>query len=283
MITRRCTQRQLLLRPDEETNNIFTYCLVEAALRCQVDVLLTCAMSNHHHTVIYDRYGRCPEFTEHFHKMLARSLNALRGRWENLWSCEQVCVVQLVGRDAVLDKLVYTATNPVQDHLVDRVHHWPGVNGLGELLNGGSLRATRPRHFFRPDGTMPAEVELPLRLPPELGPKAELLAELRTRVDAVEAEHAAERLRTGRRVRGRRAVLGQSWRSYPTSHEPRRNLQPRVATRNKWARIEALSCNRAFIADYAIAREAWRRGEVAVFPHGTYWLQRFAHVTVAET
>jgi hypothetical protein len=35
-------------------------------------------------------------------------------------------VVKLVDRDAVMDKLVYTATNPVQDHLVDRVHHWPG-------------------------------------------------------------------------------------------------------------------------------------------------------------
>jgi hypothetical protein len=36
MITRRCTQRQFLLRPDRETNNAFTYCLIEAALRCQV-------------------------------------------------------------------------------------------------------------------------------------------------------------------------------------------------------------------------------------------------------
>jgi REP element-mobilizing transposase RayT len=48
MITRRCAQRQLLLRPDRETNNAFTYCLIEAALRCQVEVLLTCAMSNHY-------------------------------------------------------------------------------------------------------------------------------------------------------------------------------------------------------------------------------------------
>lgn len=37
---------------------------------------------------------------------------------------------KLVDREAVLDKLVHTAANPVQDDLVDRVHHWPGVNGL---------------------------------------------------------------------------------------------------------------------------------------------------------
>jgi hypothetical protein len=41
----------------------------------------------------------------------------------NLWSSEQTCVVNLVDRDAVIDKLVYTASKPVADHLVDRVHH----------------------------------------------------------------------------------------------------------------------------------------------------------------
>jgi hypothetical protein len=41
-------------------------------------------------------------------------------------SSEQACVVRLVGREDVVNKLVYTAANPVQDHLVDRVHHWPG-------------------------------------------------------------------------------------------------------------------------------------------------------------
>jgi biotin-(acetyl-CoA carboxylase) ligase len=46
--------------------------------------------------------------------MLARSQNALRGRWENFWSSEQVCVVRLVNREDVIAKLVYTATNPVK-------------------------------------------------------------------------------------------------------------------------------------------------------------------------
>lgn len=283
MVTRRCTQRQFLLRPDPATNNAFTYCLIEAAVRCQVDVLITCAMSNHHHTVIYDPRGRYPEFTEQFHKMLARSQNALRGRWENFWAAEQVSVVRLVGRAAVLDKLVYTATNPVQAHLVDRVHHWPGVNALGALLAGRPLRARRPLHFFRAEGSMPETVELALTLPPELGLQAELLAELRKRVEAVEAAVAVERQQTGGRVNGRRAVLAQSWRDHPTTREPRRALRPQVAVRNKWARIEALMCNRAFTEAYVLARDAWSEGIAVVFPPGTYWLRRFAHVSVAET
>jgi putative transposase len=212
--------------PDAVTNNAFLYCLIAAALRCEIDVLLPCAMSNHYHAVIYDRAGRYPEFIEHFHKLLARSQNALRGRWESLWSCEQTCIVKLIDREAVMDKLVYTATNPVQDHLVDQVHHWPGVNGLTALLAGRSLCATRPLHFFRPDGSMPDALELALTIPAELGPAAEVLSELRDRVRAVELECAAERGRTGRRVLGRRAVLAQSWRDSPASVEPRRNLRP---------------------------------------------------------
>jgi hypothetical protein len=56
LVTRRCTQREFLLRPDDATNNAFTYCLIAAAQRAEVDVLLSCVMSNHHHTVVFDRH-----------------------------------------------------------------------------------------------------------------------------------------------------------------------------------------------------------------------------------
>jgi hypothetical protein len=101
-------------------------------------------------------------------------------------------------------------------------------------------------------------------------------------VRAVDLERAAERRRTDGRVLGRRAVLAQSWRDGPASSEPRRNLRPRVATRSKWARLEALLRNRLFAVEYASARERWRDGAAAAFPPGTYWLQRFASVPVIE-
>lgn len=66
-----------------------------------------------------------------------------------------------------------------------------------------------------------------LTIPPELGPEAELLAELGNRVHTIELDLEAERPRTGRRVLGRRGVLAQPWRDQPTSREPRRNLRPR--------------------------------------------------------
>ena len=49
------------------------------------------------------------------------------------------------------------------------------------------------------------------------------------------------------------------------------------------ARLEALMRNRAFVEEYVIARDAWLEGRMVVFPPGTYWLRRFANVTVVET
>lgn len=95
MVTRRCTQRQYLLRPDDVTNQTFWYCLAEAAQRFRIEIILPCAMSNHHHTDLYDRHGTINEFTEHFHKMLAKAMNAHRGRWENLWASEAPSIVRL--------------------------------------------------------------------------------------------------------------------------------------------------------------------------------------------
>jgi len=281
MVTRRCTQRQLLLRPDSVTNNAFLYCLAEAAQRFEIDVVLPCAMSNRHHTVVFDRHGRLPAFTEHFHKLLAKCVNAARGRWENVWSSEQVCVVRLVEPADVLRKVVYAATNPVKDHLVERAHQWPGVNGLTALLTQRAVHIMRPRHFFRPGGTMPEAVTLQLVLPPELGDPALFRAALRREVAAAEVAAAAERTRAGTQVLGRRAILRQSWRAGPCRRERRRQLRPQIAARSVWSRIEALLRNRAFLAAYREARRQWVVGTVIPFPQGTYWLRRHAGVPLA--
>jgi putative transposase len=281
MVTRRCTQRQYLLRPDPATNNAFVYCLAVAAQRYEIDIIDFVQMSNHLHDAFYDRHGNAPAFYEHFHKLLAKCMNALRGRWENLFSSEHVCVVRLETREALVDKLVYIATNPVKDGLVERVDQWPGASGYRALLSGEPLRATRPTHFFAEDGTMPEEVTLHLSIPPELGDREEILAEVRARVAAVEEEEARKRAQTGRRVLGCYAVLRQSWRESPNSREPRRNLRPTIAARNLWARLEAIQRKREFTAAHRTARLALLAGNPIPFPHGTYWHRRFVGVAVA--
>jgi putative transposase len=280
-ITRRCTQQQFLLRPDEETNNAFYYCLAVAAQRCGIDVILPLAESNHHHTTIFDRDGTMPAFVEHFHKLLARSQNALRGRCENFWSSEEPCITRLVDRDAVIAKLIYTATNPVKDRLVQRVHHWPGANGYPSFISRRPIRAHRPRHFFRNPGPMPETVTLELTIPPELGDALAVIEEVRSGVEAVERQIARECMQTGARVLGRRRVLEQSWRDAPSVREPRRGLRPRFAGRGH-ARIAALELYKSFLETYRAARERWLAGRAAMFPPGTYWLARFAGVHVAR-
>jgi alpha-tubulin suppressor-like RCC1 family protein len=105
MVTRRCSQRMFLLRPDPQSNLRFLYCLIEAANRWGITVVLPSMMSNHHHSIIYDRQGHVVEFMQHFHSMLARSMNALRGRWENFFSTEEPSLVELVDRNDILDTL----------------------------------------------------------------------------------------------------------------------------------------------------------------------------------
>jgi hypothetical protein len=267
-----------LLRPDDETNNAFTYCLAVAAERYGIAILGACAMSNHHHTEIFDRLGNYPEFLEYFHKLLARSQNALRGRWENFWSTEQVSAVRLVDREDVLRKLAYVVANPVLAHLVDTVAHWPGVNTFGALRSGREIAAHRPRHFFRADGPMPREATLTLVIPEELGDREQFITELVELVRAKELECKQERHSKGTRIVGRANVLRQSWSSCPRTWAPRRTLSPRVAAHNKWSRIEALGRNREFVAAYRAARERFAQGHTAAFPIGTYWLRRFANV-----
>ncbi len=282
MVTRRCTQRQFLLRPDRETNNAFIYCLAVAAKRHQVDVLGFVQMSNHLHDAIYDRHGNAPAFYEHFHKLLAKCVNALRGRWENVFATEQTSVVRLETQNALIEKLAYIATNPVNDGLVEHVDDWPGAAGYRALVEGTSLTARRPQHFFAEDGDMPDEISLELTIPSELGERAAIIAAIQARVAAVEDEQARKRAENGTKVLGRYAVLRQSWRDSPRSREPRRGLRPTIAARNLWARLEAIQRKREFAAAYRKARRALLAGIPVAFPYGTYWLRHFCGVAVAS-
>ena len=78
MITRRISQRRYLLRPDENLNEIFEYCLAEAAERYNIGLIAWLVMSNHYHAVVHDPDGNLPAFTEHLHKLLAKSINTYR-------------------------------------------------------------------------------------------------------------------------------------------------------------------------------------------------------------
>jgi len=282
MVTRRCTQRQFLLRPDRETTNAFIYCLGLAAQRTEMRVLAFLAHSNHHHTVVLDTHGRMPEFLELFHKLVAKHQNALRGRWENFWASEPTSVVELVSDEDILAKMTYALTNPVKDGLIDRADQWPGASSLFANQSGRPVSARRPLRFFRRDGDLPERVTLEIERPPafdDLSPP-EWRALLDDRIRAVETAARDERRVEGRRILGRAEVLRQCPTDRPKSNETRREVSPRVASANKWARAETIQRNKAFLAAYRAARDLWKVGAAVIFPAGTYWLRKFAGVSV---
>ena len=282
MITRRCSERRFFLRPDEETNNAYIYCLALAVQRSKVEIVFSQAMANHAHTGIHDPEGNFPVFTEHFHGLLARCQNAHLGRFENFWSSEPTSVVRLLEPADVLDKMVYAYTNPTTADLVDTAAEWPGVSTLVATLTDGELAAKRPAHFFRDDGSMPETVTVKIHRPrpfADLSQK-EWAEKVSSLVEAKENEARDKRIEEHRNVLGIARILGQDPFSRPKSHAPRFKLSPRLAAKNKWARIETLLRNRVFQERYRDSIKRHLAGAVNVlFPFGTYWMKKFGKVS----
>lgn len=276
LISRRCTQRQMLLRPEPTVEQIYLYCLGEAAGRFDVTVHGFIAMSNHQHLVVRDNHGNFPEFLAHFHKMVAKAVNAFRGRWENLWATEQPSVVYLVESADRFAKLVYLLANPVSDHLVERVTDWPGASSYGLVLSGRTMTIKRPRCFFREGGAMPDEVTLRLERPQgfEGLTEAEWTAKVRDAVDDEERRAREKRRASGRGVLGRKAILRASPYDVPTSFEPRRRLRPHIACANERLRTEELMSLAAFRTQRRVTLRRHLAGERdLVFPYGTYLIR----------
>jgi hypothetical protein len=289
MITRRCSERRFFLRPDDETNNAFIYCLALAAIRAKVDILFVVAMSNHYHAGLHDPEGNFPIFSEHFHALLARCLNTHLGRFENFWSSEPTSVVRLLEAKDVLDKMVYAYANPAAADLVETIEEWPGVSSFQATLTAGQLTVTRPAFFFRSEESkerLPDFVSLPIARPRAFADRTQLewSTLLTEQVRGAEAEHRARRVAAGQTVLGREAVLAQNPFDCPRSIEPHFDISPRIAAKSKWTRIEALQRCKDFLGSYARAIKAWMLGATdVVFPAGTYWMRRFARVVCEAT
>jgi hypothetical protein len=286
MITRRCSERRFFLHPDDETNNAFIYCLALAAIRAKVEVLFVVAMSSHYHAGLHDPDGNFPVFSEHFHALLARCLNTHLGRFENFWSSESTSVVRLLEAKDVLDKMVYAYANPAAADLVETIEEWPGVSSFRAALTAGQLTASRPKFFFRAEGKEPKDKQPDFVTLPIVKPRAfadynqvawsGLLTE---RVREAEAKHRARRVAAGKTVLGREAILAQDPFACPQSVAPHFGISPRIASKSKWTRIEALQHCKDFLERYARAIKAWMLGATeVVFPAGTYWMRRFARV-----
>jgi REP element-mobilizing transposase RayT len=259
---------------------VLIYLLAEAAARFGVMVHAVMVMSNHWHLVVTDVRGNYPAFLCHLHKLVAKSLNAHWGRWENFWASEQTSVVELTDAAAVLDKVAYTLANPVSAGLVAQVADWPGASSW-RALDGRKVRVRRPGWYFDEKGTMPEVAEVRFEVPPvfERMSRSAWAKLVRAEVAKRERVAARERRETGTVVAGFDVVMSQSAFDAPSTSAPRRGLRPRIAGHNKWRRIEALQRNRRWLEAYRAAYRQLRAGFLDVaFPSGTYELFRLGLV-----
>ena len=279
LVTRRCLHREFLTRPCKVVNQVFAYVLALAARRYGVEVHAYCVLSNHYHLVVTDPHAQLPAFQQYLGAFVARALNAYLGRWETFWAPHSFSAVSLASEQDVISKTAYTLANPVAAGLVRSAHVWPGLWSSPDSI-GERIRVPRPEHFFDQDGLLPEIAELELKVPSGFTSTMEFRDRLRAELARQEAQ-ARERCPI---FLGRRRVLVQRPGERPRLHEPRRELNPRVAARDKWKRIELLQRLKSFLADYREALAAWREGRRdPLFPAGTY-LMRVAHgVTCAAT
>jgi putative transposase len=278
LLTRRCTQRQFLLRPSRATTRLLGFLLAVASERFQVDVHAFCAMSNHLHLVVTDREARLPAFCSFLDSLVARAMNAMLGRDEYFWAPPSFSAVALTSPADVVDKVAYTLANPVAAGLVRRGRTWPGLWSSPRDLAGQPLEFDRPTAFFRSSGatSLPERASLRLTAPAGLDPDWFRRA-VTDALELREQSAALELASRGRGFIGARRVLAQSPHARPLHGQPRGGLNPRVACKDKWRRIQALGQLVAFLQDYRRALAAWRSGASGVlFPAGTY-LMRLLH------
>jgi len=272
LVTRRCAHRQFLLRPSRTTNEIFRFVLALAARRFGVRIHAFCVLSNHYHLVVTDPDALLPRFIQLLDALVARALNASVGRWEDFWAPSSYSAVALLSPRDVVDKAAYTLANPVAAGLVRSACQWPGLWSAPDVIGAGPVEVRRPKHFFRSNSTLPESVPLELTAPPGFASAQAFCDEL---VDAL-ALREAQAVRSSTGFLGVLKVLSQRPTARPRDREPRRGLSPRVASRDKWRRIEALGRLATFVSDYREALSAWHHDRAVLFPAGTF-LMRVLH------
>jgi REP element-mobilizing transposase RayT len=272
-----------LLLPTGMATQIFAYCLAIAQMETGVLIHAAQVLSNHYHIVLTDPLGKLPLFTEILNKYVAKCLNAHYGRWENFWEAnQQTSHVRLPDDRSKVEKAAYTLANVVEAGLVRRREYWPGL----QLIQPGKQRRKRPSVFFQDSGPMPevATLEItPLPLESVERPQ-DVMALVGKAIADREAFFRKKYDAEGRRFLGKNKVLAQSHLDSPKSFAPKRGISPRVASRNKWRRIEVLQRLKSFVDGHRRSLARWISGERDVeFPAGTYQARLRFGVCCAET
>jgi putative transposase len=275
LVTRRCSERRFFLKPSKVTSEIFVYVLALAARRYNVQVHAFCVLSNHYHLLVTDRDACLPAFMQYLDGLVARAVNASLGRFEGFWaSAATYSAVAHADPEDVVAKAAYVLANPVAAGLVRRGSEWPGLWTSPHQLGSGQLVARRPKLFFSSEGYLPESVDLLLTTPACFASASRFQSLVADALREIEDRCARELESEGRSFLGAARVLAQKSVARPAAGEPRFGLNPRIAARDKWKRIEAICRLKEFLSAYKDAWREWKSGvRDVLFPSGTYLLR----------
>ncbi|MCG8592712.1 MAG: hypothetical protein MJE66_25765 [Proteobacteria bacterium] len=270
LVTTRCFQARFLLRPDPQLNQAVLEWLTRAQqVYPRVRLHAVCAMSNHLHLVVRDENGELAAWASYFLGNLARTVNRLRRRsgavFERRYSAEPI-----LDAEALIDRIVYVATNPVKAFLVSTAQRWPGVLLFAPAASPVVFEVTwTDRQLLRGSRNDPSETTVrgQLRVDPLSHPGAPP-PDIATAVTAREREIAAARRAAGRKPMSRRQLMGQPWHRAP--REPRRAPRPLCHAADAALRRAFRDAFEAFTSLFREASECLRRGMNSVFPPWSY-------------
>lgn len=284
LITRRCTGRRFLLRPDPVVNNLLLYLLSLAAERHGIELHAFAFLSNRYHLVLSETAPtvKLPEFMAWFNQHAAKLINAVRGeRREGLWASGSYDAVVLADRGSVVEKIVDTVCKPVAAGLVEKPEDWGGLLSRPQSVEQGSISARHPRVYFRAE--FPERTRLHLTRPPCF--KGGLSAE---RFRSLITKRVADRVDEIRRQRnepflGMDAVLALDLDARPQREESSEGEKALVACEDPARRAEIVEALARFQSAYREAFQDWQAGRRSVvFPVGTYGMVRFHKARLAQ-
>ncbi len=286
LVTRTTLECRFLLRPDPVVEQIFLYCLGRAAELCDIQIHAVCVESNHLHMVVTDTEGKLSEFMHWLDRHVSLCLMEHYRRThphrqlEGIWSKQPFSATLLLTPEAILDKIVYTLTNPVKDGMVHDYRKWPGLcSRPGDWLEPERW-VDRPKLYFkeRPDYAAAAVNFVP---PPQFTNRdtSDLVSDVEALIRDKQTAVRAGRRQGRRPILGVKAVQRADPFDAPRSRRPMGRLNPRLAAGgNKEAMQQGMLALRGFRDAY---REAWhefRQNLKATFPGGTYLMRRLYDV-----
>ncbi len=304
-VTCRCVHQSYRLVPTAVVRRVVDYCFAVISMRYRLRYGMKFYefefLSSHYHLVACNACGRITDFLQDLNALIARELNAVRGRSGAFFDREPG-IQTVLGEDKVFEHCVYTLANAVSAGIVRSTKQWKGSNSR-RLEYGKEYAVARPRvglwskkvqHKHRRSSqrsgraafaqrcTLPETAVLMLDRPPimpELS-DAQLRARIRGALEVREEEVAKKR--AGKPVLGMKAALKIHWSTVPRDGEELFGLNPTLSTETLEQRIVMKALRKAFIREHEEALARWNAGERdVVFPAGTVRM-RLRHTVATE-